>query len=834
MGALRKLGRYELRRILGRGAMGVVYEGFDPNLGRRVAVKTILRNAAVDEATAQAYAAQFVREAKAVARLNHPGIVQVHDFGQEGDVAFLVMEFIEGRELRTVLEAKERLEPDEAVRLMTELLDALHFAHEAGVIHRDVKPANIMLDRQGRVKLADFGVARIQDSERSAAGTMVGTPAFMSPEQIQGGKIDRRTDIFSAGVVFYQMLTGEQPFTGAGAWTVAKKIMQDDPAPPSAVVKNVSPAFDSIVARALAKDPAQRFQTAAEFAAALRATRESAPVARSKAEPKASEAEIEFWRAIQDSNDPAEFELYLEQFPEGTYAPLARHKIAQAKARRDAEEKARREAEAEARREAEERARREAEQRARREAEEASRREAEQKAAREVEERRRRAEALARLRAQEEAASEAKGEIDGDATVAIGRAQGVSATSVDGVAPRRSYAIPGIAAAAMVALVVGGYLLSARKPAGEQSARVVSAAPAPATEAKGELSAAEIERIRKETEERIRKEYADKSAAEQAAAMRAAQEKAIAEKQAAAKSAAEKAAAEKAAQEKALAAAKSAAERAALERQAAERAAAEKAAAERAAAEKAAAERLAAEKAAAERAAAEKAAAEKAAAERAAAERAAAERAAAERAAAEKAAAEKAAAERAAAEKAASAKQAMAAAPDHEALLQAFVQKKGAGKVLRTEPPDPQSAGNPLGLYEVVYVNDGSCPRGQIRQVTGGNFFRNIPRTSVCISLADERPTGDRPAAPRPAAAAPVAATSANPIPQDDPQLQAFIRRHGRDRVLDSEPPRVAGALAFGHAVYVNDGSCPRGQIQRVIGGDQVRPRAYRCVPLTD
>ncbi|MBC7803623.1 MAG: serine/threonine protein kinase, partial [Candidatus Parcubacteria bacterium] len=270
MAELKKLGRYRLGRVLGRGAMGVVYEGLDPALNRRVAIKTILKNAAIDDETALAYSAQFAREAQAAGRLNHPNIVQVHDFAEEGEIAYLVMEYIQGRELRGYFDAREKFEPAEAVRIMGELLDALDFAHEAGVIHRDVKPANVMLDAQRRVKLADFGVARIQDSERSAVGTMVGTPAFMSPEQIQGGKIDRRTDLFSAGVVLYQLLTGEQPFTGAGAWTVAKKIMQDDPPRPSAVALSVSPAFDAIVNKALAKSQADRYSSAREFAAALR------------------------------------------------------------------------------------------------------------------------------------------------------------------------------------------------------------------------------------------------------------------------------------------------------------------------------------------------------------------------------------------------------------------------------------------------------------------------------------------------------------------------------------------------------------------------------------
>ncbi|MCC6212308.1 MAG: serine/threonine protein kinase, partial [Burkholderiales bacterium] len=511
MAELTKLGRYQLRRVLGRGAMGVVYEGLDPSLNRRVAVKTILRNAAIDEETAQHYSAQFAREARAAGRLNHPNIVQVHDFAEEGDVAYLVMEFIEGRELRSFFEARETFAPAEVVRIMGELLDALDFAHEAGVIHRDVKPANVMLDARKRVKLADFGVARIQDSERSAAGTMVGTPAFMSPEQISGAKIDRRTDIFSAGVVLYQLLTGEQPFTGEGAWTVAKKIMQDDPPHPSSVAKSVSPVFDGIVRKALAKSPEQRYASAHEFAVALRSALApaqpaaaatippAAPAATSRPGLKASEAEVEFWKAIQNSTDAAEFEFYLEQFPEGTYAALARHKIAklkgaakaedtvrleaeaaakraaaEEKARREAEEKAKQEAYEKAEREAAEKARREAEEKARREAEEKARREAAAKAKREAEERLRReteekvrqAQALARLKAQEEAAAKAraKARADEDSTVALPprspapaapTREREPAAAAATAPPEKSKSMP-VAAAIAAVVVIGG------------------------------------------------------------------------------------------------------------------------------------------------------------------------------------------------------------------------------------------------------------------------------------------------------------------------------------------------------------------------------------------
>ena len=452
MGELSKLGRYELRRVLGKGAMGVVYEGFDPSLNRRVAVKTILKSALTDQETAVAYSARFAREAKAAGRLNHPHIVQVYDFGDQKDVAYLVMEFIEGRELRSAFDARERFEPAEAVRVMVELLEALEFAHQAGVIHRDVKPANIMLDAQRRVKLADFGVARIQEGDLSKAGTMVGTPAFMSPEQITGSKIDRRSDVFSAGIVLYQLLTGELPFKGEGAWTVAKQIMQDEPARPSTIAGRLPPAYDLVVNRALAKKPDHRFSSAKEFAAALR----GALAGSQGPDRTGSDAEIEFWRSIQGGSDPAEFEAYLLRFPDGVYADLARIKLAKlppssvsgdftvrqpapvpeaaeltalsqqtaeleaelvrreaeyrqreiaAEAAREAE--VREQAEADAKREAELAARAAAEEKARLEAIEAARRESQAELARkEAEFRRREAEARARAEAEAKARAE--------------------------------------------------------------------------------------------------------------------------------------------------------------------------------------------------------------------------------------------------------------------------------------------------------------------------------------------------------------------------------------------------------------------------------------------
>ena len=333
---LKSLGRYQIRGVLGKGAMGLVYDGHDSTLDRRVAIKTI-QTSNLDEATAKHYDMRFRREVRAVARLNHPNIVQVYDFGSEGDLAFIVMEFIEGRELKDYLDAKERFDLARIFTLMGELLDALDFAHQAGVIHRDVKPANVMINAAGRAKLADFGVARITDDqggEATRVGAMVGTPSHMSPEQIQGQQIDRRTDIFSAGIVLYQLLTGQKPFEGAG-WALAKKIVQDDPVWPSQLVQ-IPPTLDRVIARALAKHADQRYQTARSFADDLKRVREGkAPEAAASRRSAASlEAEKEFWEGVKDSDDPDELELYLEQFPEGAFVDQARKKVAALRAKK--------------------------------------------------------------------------------------------------------------------------------------------------------------------------------------------------------------------------------------------------------------------------------------------------------------------------------------------------------------------------------------------------------------------------------------------------------------------------------------------------------------------
>lgn len=271
MNELKQLGRYQLLRVLGRGAMGLVYEGVDPKLNRRVAIKVIQMSRIDDPALRAEYASRFIIEAQAVARLNHPNIVTVYDFGEESGVAYLVMELIAGEELGSYFDDSQVFSLDftleDSVRMTCELLDALDYAHQQGIIHRDIKPANVMLTGQLRVKLTDFGVARMQDVEanHTQAGTMVGTPSYMSPEQIMGQPVGPRADIFAAGIILYQFLTGERPFKGQGLFALQQQIVYGLVAPPSTLSPLISSAFDRVVLRALAKRPDDRYPSARAF-----------------------------------------------------------------------------------------------------------------------------------------------------------------------------------------------------------------------------------------------------------------------------------------------------------------------------------------------------------------------------------------------------------------------------------------------------------------------------------------------------------------------------------------------------------------------------------------
>ncbi|MGE5384416.1 MAG: serine/threonine protein kinase [Betaproteobacteria bacterium] len=277
-----KLGKYEIRRELGRGAMGIVYEGWDPMIARRVALKTVRREQ-LDRSEAEEILSRFQREAQAAGRLNHPNVVAVYDFGEDAEgIAFIAMEYVEGKELKDYFDRQERFSLAETVRLMSELLSAIGHAHAHGIVHRDIKPANIFILDSGQAKVGDFGIARIESSVLTQAGSVLGTPAYMSPEQFMGQRVDGRSDIFSAGVILYQFLSGEKPFSGQ-LTTIMHKVLKEDPIAPSELNVQAPPAFDAVVKKAMAKRPEDRYQTAQEFIDALMTALENRDAAGSEA-----------------------------------------------------------------------------------------------------------------------------------------------------------------------------------------------------------------------------------------------------------------------------------------------------------------------------------------------------------------------------------------------------------------------------------------------------------------------------------------------------------------------------------------------------------------------
>ncbi|MBC7719814.1 MAG: serine/threonine protein kinase [Chitinophagaceae bacterium] len=379
---LKKLGRYDLIRLLGRGAMGLVYEARDPNLDRRVAIKTIKVENLSEEAAAD-YEVRFRTEARSAARLQHPNIVSVYDSDRDIDIAYLVMEFIEGEDLKHHLDKGELFSLEQTLGIMADLLSALSYAHKHNIVHRDIKPANLLIQASGRIKLTDFGVARIQDSGdvTRTQGTIVGTLKYMSPEQLQGRPVDARADLFAAGVVLYQLLTGKRPFDGDSDFAVIQQIAGHTPTPPSLLNPKLPSALDAVLARVLDKSRDVRFATAQEFANALVAASKQAidptvvpltSAARganstwtatmqagesllgthsgtgsgtalgtqsglqsgtlsgtSASSIVTQEVELVYWKDIKESADVNDIRGFLTKFPTGIYADLAHRRLKQ-------------------------------------------------------------------------------------------------------------------------------------------------------------------------------------------------------------------------------------------------------------------------------------------------------------------------------------------------------------------------------------------------------------------------------------------------------------------------------------------------------------------------
>jgi len=282
--------RYRVEARIGAGGMAEVYRGIDPVLNRPVAIKILLPQFARDGS----FVDRFRREAQAVARLNHPNIVAVYDTGSTDDTQWIVMEFIEGRTLQEFLSSDRRPTPDQACEIAEHICDALTAAHAKGVIHRDIKPGNVMVTRGGAVKLMDLGIARMVAGPETAPQTsaVLGTAAYMSPEQAQGQSVDARTDLYSLGAVLYEMLTGRPPFGGDSPVAIAYKQVNESPPLPSSLNADVSPQLDAVVLRALSKNPANRYQSAQEFAEDIRNARTGGVVSATPLLPAAEATQV--------------------------------------------------------------------------------------------------------------------------------------------------------------------------------------------------------------------------------------------------------------------------------------------------------------------------------------------------------------------------------------------------------------------------------------------------------------------------------------------------------------------------------------------------------------
>ena len=265
----RKLGRYEIVGELGKGAMGIVYCARDPLLDRTVAIKTINMELAQEEK--KEYEARFYQEAKAAGGLNHPNIVIIYDIGKSGNIAYMAMELLQGKELKTLMSKATALPVAYAVDVAAQIAEGLGYAHEHGIVHRDIKPANIMIVRGELVKITDFGIARMRSANvQTQVGTVLGSPRYMSPEQVAGKRAEPRSDTFSLGAIIYEMLTGRPPFNGEDVTSVMFQILNFMPPPPSALNAEVPEMLDFIIAKALAKASADRYANASELAADLR------------------------------------------------------------------------------------------------------------------------------------------------------------------------------------------------------------------------------------------------------------------------------------------------------------------------------------------------------------------------------------------------------------------------------------------------------------------------------------------------------------------------------------------------------------------------------------
>jgi len=266
---MNKIGKYKILGTLGKGGMGIVYKGLDPDIEREVAIKTIRFDTLTEGVEKEEMLTRVIREAKAAGRLNHPNIITIYDVVRDNDLTYIVMQYVDGPSLQAMIDSGKSFSPQEIIETLKPIAEALDFAHGGGIIHRDIKPANILIDRSGQPFLADFGVARIETSTLTQAGTTVGTLSYMSPEQVKGETVDKRSDIFALGVILYELLAGKKPFGGDNMSTIVYRIVNEEPRRITEINKDLHGGYESVVRRALAKNPEDRYQRCREMIADL-------------------------------------------------------------------------------------------------------------------------------------------------------------------------------------------------------------------------------------------------------------------------------------------------------------------------------------------------------------------------------------------------------------------------------------------------------------------------------------------------------------------------------------------------------------------------------------
>ncbi|WP_269533911.1 serine/threonine-protein kinase [Chitinimonas sp. BJYL2] len=299
---MERLGHYRINAVLGQGAMGTVYRAVDERLDRTVALKVLKLDLNTDDRAE--YAARLQQEARSAARLNHPNIITVYDCGDIDGYAYLAIEYVEGKTLESYIAGGLKVSVSKTIKLAGQLFGALAYAHEHQVVHRDIKPGNLMLTADGRLKITDFGIAQLPASDLTRAGTLVGSPRYMAPEQIEGKKLDGRADVFAAGIVLYQLLTGVRPFDGDHVATIAYRILHEQPTRPRELASDLPPWLDDFVMRCLEKDPAKRFQSAREARHALREQATASPVKEPTAPPEPQVHSTETVSPAQRSTSP--------------------------------------------------------------------------------------------------------------------------------------------------------------------------------------------------------------------------------------------------------------------------------------------------------------------------------------------------------------------------------------------------------------------------------------------------------------------------------------------------------------------------------------------------